>query len=41
MASPSYLKLFGIPELQDAEGRPRLFRTKKQLALMVCLALEA
>ena len=41
MASPWHLRIFGIPELQNAEGRPLLFRTKKQLALLVYLALEA
>jgi DNA-binding SARP family transcriptional activator len=41
MTPPWHLRIFGIPELQDADGSPLLFRTKKQLALLVYLALEA
>src|SRR5688572_7701350 len=35
-----HLSLFGIPELRDADGRVVQFRTQKQLALLVYLALE-
>lgn len=41
MAPQWHLRIFGIPELQDAKGRALPFRTKKQLALMVYLTLEA
>lgn len=36
-----HLRLFGHPELRGAGSRPIHFRTRKQLALLVYLALEA
>jgi DNA-binding SARP family transcriptional activator/predicted DNA-binding transcriptional regulator len=41
MKRPLHLAIFGNPELRDAAGRPLPFRTKKQLGLLVYLALEA
>ncbi len=35
------LRVFGVPELLDAEGRVLRFRTRKQLALLVYLHFEA
>ena len=36
-----HLRLFGPPVLVDGHGRPLSFRTRKQLALLVYLVLEA
>src|SRR3989442_6188521 len=41
MAAGHHLCLFGIPELRDPAGRVVHLRTRKQLALLVYLALEA
>ncbi len=41
MERPLHLAIFGNPELRDAARRPLPFRTRKQLGLLVYLALEA
>ena len=41
MKRPLHLAIFGNPELRDAARQPLPFRTKKQLGLLVYLALEA
>ena len=41
MERPLHLAIFGNPELRDAAQQPLPFRTKKQLGLLVYLALEA
>jgi len=36
-----HLRLFGYPALLDEDGEPLPFKSRKQLALLVCLALDA
>lgn len=38
---PYHLKIFGVPEMSDPAGRPIKLRTRKQLALLTYLALDA
>ncbi len=41
MPPPYHLKIFGVPEMSDPAGRPIKLRTRKQLALLTYLAVDA